>query len=100
MAMAPKTSSKMNICAMVTIWDDSFLLAVYIFDKVRLQLTGWSGVEVNIEKERFKVVSVRVVVWQTTSKNSTQVRAARAARLLLLIQPITSRVVANPVVVS
>ena len=28
------------------------------------------------------------VVWQTTSKNATKVRAARAARLYFLIQPI------------
>ena len=76
------------------------MLAVYIVDKARLQLIGWNAVEVNIEKERFKVVSVRAVVWQTTSKNSTQVRAARAARLLFLIQPITSLVVAIAVAVS
>ena len=31
-----------------------------------------------------------VVIWQTTSKNCTKVRAARAARLFLLIQPIIS----------
>ena len=29
-----------------------------------------------------------VVVWQTTSNNCTKVRAARAARLFFLIQPI------------
>ena len=31
-----------------------------------------------------------VVIWQTTSKNCTKVRAARAARLFFLIQPIKS----------
>ena len=29
-----------------------------------------------------------VVIWQTTSKNCTKVRASRAARLVFLIQPI------------
>jgi len=31
-----------------------------------------------------------VVIWQITSKNSTKVRAARAARLFFLIQAIRS----------
>ena len=31
-----------------------------------------------------------LVIWQTTSKNATKVRAARAARLFFLIQPIRS----------
>ena len=31
-----------------------------------------------------------VVIWQTASKNTTKVRAARAARLFFLIQPIRS----------
>ena len=30
------------------------------------------------------------VIWQNTSKNCTKVRAARAARLFFLIQPIRS----------
>ena len=53
------------------------------------------AVELNIENERFTVVRSRFwkfhnVVWQTTSENSTKVRAARAARLFFLIQPIGS----------
>ena len=44
------------------------------------------------------------VVWQTTSENSTEVRAARGACLFFIIQPIRSMicgdVVAFPVVVS
>ena len=36
------------------------------------------------------LVEAHVVIWQTTSKNCTKVRAARAARLLFLIQPIRS----------
>ena len=31
-----------------------------------------------------------LVIWQTTSKNCTEVRAARAARIFFLIQPIRS----------
>ena len=77
------------------------LLAFYIVDKARFQVTGRNAIEVNIEKERKdSLLCVRIVVSQTTSKNSAQVRAARAARLLFLIQPITSLVVAIVVVVS
>ena len=43
---------------------------------------------VKAQKERFLqwagvVVKIHVVVWQTTSKNYTNKRAARAARLLV-----------------
>ena len=60
------------------------------------------AVEVNIENTKFIVVSSRcrdnfkvgnfmyVATWLTTSKNSSKVRAARAARLFFLIQPIRS----------
>ena len=37
-----------------------------------------------------KIWKIHVVIWQTTSKNCTKVRAARAARLFFLIQPIRS----------
>jgi len=36
------------------------------------------------------VVSFHVVLWQTTSKDCTKKRAARAARLVFFIQPIKS----------
>ena len=36
------------------------------------------------------VWTFHVVIWQTTSKNCAKVRAARAARLVFLIQPIGS----------
>ena len=46
----------------------------------------------------------QVVIWQTTSTNCTKKRAARAARLFFLIQPIKSLtcgvVEAVPVVIS
>ena len=32
-------------------------------------------------------LAIARVIWQTTSENSTKVRAARAARLFFLIQP-------------
>ena len=35
-------------------------------------------------------LEIQVVIWQTTSENCTKVRAARAARLFLVIQPIRS----------
>ena len=36
------------------------------------------------------LLRVHVVIWQTTSKNYAKVRAARAARLFLLIEPTRS----------
>ena len=42
-----------------------------------------------MENERFTVV-FHADVWQTTLKNSTKMRAARATRLFFLIQPIRS----------
>ena len=59
---------------------------IIAFSSHPLFLTEHAGnglVEVNIWK-------VHVVIWQTTSNNSTKVRAARAARLFFLIQPIRS----------
>ena len=41
-----------------------------------------------------------VVIWQTTAKNCTKKRAARAARLFFLIQPIKSLVYGVVVAVS
>ena len=35
-------------------------------------------------------LEIHGVVWQTTSKNCTKVRAARAAQLFFLLQPIKS----------
>ena len=40
--------------------------------------------------QRPPIRKVHVVVWQTTSKNFTEKRAARAARLFYLIKPIKS----------
>ena len=37
-----------------------------------------------------KTLNLKIVIWQTTSKNCTKVPAARAARLFFLIQPIRS----------
>ena len=37
-----------------------------------------------------KTLNLEIVIWQTTSKNCTKVRAACAARLFFLIQPIRS----------
>ena len=49
-------------------------------------------------------MKIHVVVWQTTSKNYTKKRAARAARLFFLIQSIKSLIcgviVATAVVIS
>ena len=36
------------------------------------------------------ISKIHVVIWQTTSKYCTKVRAARAARLFFLLQPIKS----------
>ena len=35
-------------------------------------------------------MEIQVVIWQTTFENLTKVRAARAARLFLVIQPMRS----------
>ena len=37
-----------------------------------------------------KTLTLEIVIWQATSKNCTKQRAARAARLFFLIQPIRS----------
>ena len=37
-----------------------------------------------------KTLNLEIVIWQATSKNRTKKRAARAARLFFLIQPIRS----------
>ena len=65
-----------------------FLLFVRILlfavDKLRNRWTDRRAVVLNRENERFTVVcfwKFLVVVWQNTSKNSTKVRTARAARL-------------------
>ena len=97
MATATKTSLENIYLGKVTI----FFLASFVVDRARCKWTGRSAAEVNIENERFTVVCSRlslkpyiwkfhVVIWQTTSKNSTKVRAARAARLFFVIQPIRS----------
>ena len=37
-----------------------------------------------------KTLTLEIVIWQTASKDCTKERAARAARLFFLIQPIRS----------
>ena len=39
---------------------------------------------------KFKNLEIQVVIWQTTFENLTKLRAARAARLFLVIQPMRS----------
>ena len=61
------------------------------------RLLGTNGVPVKAENEKFTAAGSRcrkfhVVVWQASSKNCTKKRAARAARLFFLIQPIISLV--------
>ena len=69
--------------------DYRFLLTYCNVDKLRFQVNDRNAVEVNIENERFTVFTLslkpeiwkfRVAIWQTTSKNCSSVRAARAAR--------------------
>jgi len=78
--------------------DYCFFLVSFIIDRARCKWTGRSAVKVNMENERFTIVCSRwhfmfhfhVGIWQTTSENCIKVRAARAARLFFLIQPIRS----------
>ena len=45
---------------------------------------------VQVVVKTINFMKFHVVIWQTTSENSIKVRAARAARLFFLIQPIRS----------
>ena len=45
---------------------------------------------VQVVVKTINFMKFHVVIWQITSENSTKVRAARAARLFFLIQPIRS----------
>ena len=80
---------------------NAFLYAFHIVDKLRYKLTGWSTVELNLENERFNVECSRcrenykfgnfsLSFGRLRRIISTKVRAARAARLFFLIQPIRS----------
>ena len=70
-----------------------FFLASFTVGRARCKWTGR-----NIGIERFTVhvfaktfnLKIHVVIWQTTFKEFSQVRAARAARLFFVIQPIRS----------
>ena len=75
------------------------LLALFKIDEVHFRLLGTNGFHVKAKNGRFSAAGSRCrqnlkylnfVIWQTTSKNCTKKRAARAARLFSLIQPIKS----------
>ena len=68
------------------------LVTLYKLGEVHFRLLGTNGVHVKTKNEGFTAVGSRcrqnlkcekfhVVVWQTASKNCTEKRAARAARL-------------------
>ena len=82
-------------------------------DEVHFRLLGTNGLHVKAKNERFTAAGSRCrqnlkylnfVIWQTAVKNCTKKRAARAARLFFLIQPIKSLIcevaVAVAVVIS
>ena len=63
--------------------DDSKLVTMYkIGEEWKIYTVALSP-----EPQKWKF---HVVIWQTTSKNSTKKRVARASRLSFLIQPIKS----------
>ena len=85
----------------IRIWigDDIVIIASSsypIVDRARSKWTGRSAIEVQIHCCVFtlslkpEIWKSHVVTWQTTSKNCTKVCAARVARLLFLMRPITS----------
>ena len=73
------------------------LVTLYKIDGLHFRLLGTKGFHVKAKTERFTAASSRrcqnkshVVVCQTTSKQWTKKRVARAARLFFFIQPIKS----------
>ena len=76
--------------------DYSMLITLYKIGELHFRLLDMTGFLVKAKNERFPVAGLRcrqnlhVVVWQTISKNCIQKRAARAAQLFFLIQPIKS----------
>ena len=77
------------------------LIMLYKISGVHFRVLGTNGFHVKAKNERCTAASSRcrqnlkykkfhVVVWQTTSKQCTKKRAARAGRLFFFIQSIKS----------
>ena len=104
-----KRHIKIELCARLRVLRLYHVAHLYKISEVYFRLLGKNGFHLNEENERFIAAVARcrqnhkskfhVVIWQTTSKNYIKKRAARAARLFLLIQPIISSICGVVVVV-